>query len=146
MPAGETEFAKDRTFGYTNSHLGEYVEEKSNGEFKAENATYISLETLRALEYRKITNQLLQVSDFNKVVVNAVDYVDVEIFVIALIKAMKEGKKFMFRSAAALTKVIGGVSDKALLTRDELIQEETGHGGLILLDPMLRRQRSNSKH
>ena len=23
VPAGETEFAKDRTFGYTKSHLGE---------------------------------------------------------------------------------------------------------------------------
>ena len=114
MPAGETEFAKDRTFGYTKSHLGEWAEEKSNGEFKAENATYISLESLRALEVEKITNQLLEVNDFNKVVVNAVDYVDVEIFVISLIKAMKAGKHFMFRSAAALTKVIGGVSDRGL--------------------------------
>ena len=133
VPAGETEFAKDRTFGYSSSHLGEWVEEKTEGTFKAANATYISLESLRALEIDKITDQLLQVSDFNKVVVNAVDYVDVEIFVIALIKAMKSGKQFMFRSAAALTKVIGGVSDQALLTRDELIREETGHGGLIIV-------------
>ena len=139
VPAGETEFAKDRTFGYSNSHLGEYVEEKTNGKFKAVNTTYISLETLRALDIQKITNQLLQVGDFNKVVVNAVDYVDVEIFVIALIKAMKEGKKFMFRSAAALTKVIGGISDKALLTRDELIQVETGHGGLILVGSHVKK-------
>ena len=139
VPAGETEFAKDRTFGYTKSHLGEYVEEKTDGKFKAENATYISLESLRALDIETITNQLLQVSDFNKVVVNAVDYVDVEIFVIALIKAMKSGKQFMFRSAAALTKVIGGVSDKALLTRDELIQEETNHGGLILVGSHVKK-------
>ena len=40
VPAGETEFAKDRTFGYTKSHLGEWVEEKSKGEFKAENIIY----------------------------------------------------------------------------------------------------------
>ena len=104
VPAGETEFAKDRTFGYSKSHLGEWVEEKTNGEFKAVNTTYISLESLRAIDIETITNQLLQVSDFNKVVVNAVDYVDVEIFVIALIKAMKSGKQFMFRSAAALRK------------------------------------------
>jgi uncharacterized protein YgbK (DUF1537 family) len=43
IPAGETEFAKDRTFGYTKSHLGEYVEEKTKGEFKAENVKYVSL-------------------------------------------------------------------------------------------------------
>ncbi|MFJ8066024.1 four-carbon acid sugar kinase family protein [Psychrobacillus sp. NPDC096426] len=139
VPAGETEFAKDRTFGYTKSHLGEYVEEKSAGKFKAENATYISLESLRSLDIKGITNQLLQVTDFNKVIVNAVDYVDVEIFVITLVKAMKAGKQFMFRSAAALTKVIGGVSDKSLLTREELIQEETNHGGLILVGSHVKK-------
>ncbi|UJL48197.1 hydroxyacid dehydrogenase [Virgibacillus sp. NKC19-16] len=139
VPAGETEFAKDRTFGYTKSHLGEWAEEKSNGEFKAEDTTYISLEKLRALEIEKITNQLLEVSDFNKVVVNAVDYVDVEIFVISLIKAMKAGKRFMVRSGAALTKVIGGVRDKGLLTRDELIKEEVNHGGLIIVGSHVKK-------
>lgn len=139
VPAGETEFAKDRTFGYTKSHLGEYVEEKSAGKFTAENTTYISLESLRSLDIEGISNQLLQVTDFNKVVVNAVDYVDVEIFVISLAKVMKSGKQFMFRSAAALTKVIGGVSDKALLTREELIQEETNHGGLILVGSHVKK-------
>lgn len=139
VPAGETEFAKDRTFGYTKSHLGEYVEEKSAGKFTAEKTTYISLESLRSLDIEGITDQLLQVTDFNKIVVNAVDYVDVEIFVIALAKAMKSGKQFMFRSAAALTKVIGGVSDKALLTREELIQDETNHGGLILVGSHVKK-------
>ncbi|MEI4770414.1 four-carbon acid sugar kinase family protein [Psychrobacillus sp. FJAT-51614] len=139
VPAGETEFAKDRTFGYTKSHLGEWVEEKTEGRFNAVNATYISLNSLRALDIEGIKEQLLQVRDFNKVVVNAVDYVDVEIFVIALVKAMKAGKQFMYRSAAALTKVIGGVSDKALLTRDELIREETNHGGLILVGSHVKK-------
>lgn len=139
VPAGETEFAKDRTFGFTKSHLGEWVEEKSNGEFKAENTTYISLESLRALDVERITNQLLEVTDFNKVVVNAVDYVDVKVFTIALVKAMKSGKHFMFRSAAAFTKVIGGVSDKGLLTRVELVDEESNHGGLILVGSHVKK-------
>jgi uncharacterized protein YgbK (DUF1537 family) len=133
VPAGETEFAKDRTFGYTKSHMGEYIEEKTNGEFKASDATYISIQDIRHLELDKITKQLLEVDNFNKVIVNAVDYVDVKIVVIALIRAMKAGKNFMYRSAAALTKVIGGVSDKGLLTRDELIKEETNNGGLIVV-------------
>ncbi|MDF2903924.1 MAG: hydroxyacid dehydrogenase/reductase-like protein [Bacillus sp. (in: firmicutes)] len=139
VPAGETEFAKDRTFGYTKSHLGEWVEEKSNGEFKAENTTYISLESIRALEIDKITNQLLEVNDFNKVVVNAIDYIDVKIFVIALIKAMNKGKNFMFRSAAALTKVIGGVSDRGLLSRTELMREESNNGGLIIVGSHVKK-------
>lgn len=133
VPAGETEFAKDRTFGYTKSQLGEYIEEKTNGEFKASNTTYISLQDIRNLAIDSITEQLLKVDNFNKVAVNAVDYVDVKIVAIALIRAIKAGKNFMYRSAAALTKVIGGVSDKGLLTRDELIKEETNNGGLIVV-------------
>jgi Uncharacterized protein conserved in bacteria len=133
VPAGETEFAKDRTFGYTKSNLGEYIEEKTNGEFKASNTTYISLQDIRNLAIDSITEQLLKVDNFNKVAVNAVDYVDVKIVTIALIRAIKAGKNFMYRSAAALTKVIGGVSDKGLLTRDELIKEENNNGGLIVV-------------
>ena len=139
IPAGETEFAKDRTFGYTKSHLGEYVEEKTNGDFKAENITYITLESIRNLDIENITKQLLKVNNFNKVVVNAVDYVDVKIFSIALIKALKAGKNFMYRTAAAFTKVIGGVSDKGLLTREELIKEESNNGGLIIVGSHVKK-------
>jgi len=56
VPAGETEFAKDRTFGYSKSHLGEWVEEKSEGKFKASHTTYISLTSIRALDLVTITN------------------------------------------------------------------------------------------
>ena len=139
VPAGETEFAKDRTFGYTKSHLGEWAEEKSNGEYQAVNMTYISLESLRSLDIEKIEQQLLEVEYFNKVIVNAVDYADVKIFTIALIRAMNKGKNFMFRSAAALTKVIGGVSDKNLLTREEIMSEDTNNGGLVIIGSHVKK-------
>ncbi|MEH7245422.1 four-carbon acid sugar kinase family protein [Neobacillus niacini] len=139
VPAGETEFAKDRTFGYTKSHLGEWAEEKSQGEYQAENMTYISLEALRSLDIETIEQQLLQVENFNKVIVNAVDYSDVKVFTVALIRAMNKGKNFMFRSAAALTKVIGGVGDKSLLTRQELMKEETQNGGLVIIGSHVKK-------
>ena len=139
VPAGETEFAKDRTFGYASSHLGEWIEEKSNGLFLAKDTLYISLEQLRAMEIGSITEQLLQVNDFNKVVVNAVDEVDVKVFTIALVNAINAGKNFLFRSAAALPKVMGGVSNKALLTREELIIEETGNGGLVIIGSHVKK-------
>ncbi|MFD6439522.1 four-carbon acid sugar kinase family protein, partial [Peribacillus sp. NPDC060186] len=133
VPAGETEFAKDRTFGFKASHLGEWAEEKSNGAFKAEDAVYLTLESIRDLDIDGLVSQLMAVKDFNKIVVNAVEYVDAKVVVIALIRALKAGKHFMFRSAAALTKIIGGVSDKALLTKEELMKEHSEHGGLIMI-------------
>jgi len=139
VPAGETEFAKDRTFGYSASNLAEWAEEKSNGAYKTENMTYISLDSLRALDIEAIEQQLLKVENFNKVIVNAVDYTDVKIFAIALIRAMNKGKNFMFRSAAALTKVIGGVSDKNLLTQAELMTERTSNGGLVIIGSHVKK-------
>lgn len=139
VPAGETEFAKDRTFGYAASHLGEWAEEKSNGAFKAQDAVYLSLEHIRALRIDRLVEQLMAVSDFNKVIVNAVEYVDAKIVVIALIRAMNAGKQFMFRSAAALTKIIGGISDKDLLTKEELITEPSDNGGLIMIGSHVKK-------
>lgn len=139
IPAGETEFAKDRTFGYSSSHLGEWVEEKSNGEFPAKNTLYISIEQLRAQEVDNIAEQLTTVTDFNKIVVNAADEADVKIFTAALVKAIQAGKNFLFRSAAALPKVIGGVQDRGLLTRGELVKEETTNGGLIIVGSHVKK-------
>ncbi|MGE6630538.1 four-carbon acid sugar kinase family protein [Bacillus sp. NPDC077027] len=139
VPAGETEFALDRTFGFRSSHLGEWIEEKSNGAFTKDDTTYISLDDLRALHIEQIKEQLINVSDFKKVVVNAIDYDDVKVFVIALLEAFQSGKNFIFRSAAALTKVLGGIGDKGLLTRDELIPEESPNGGLIMVGSHVKK-------
>ena len=73
-PAGETEFAKDRTFGYRSSDLCDYVEEKTGGAYPASSVTCISLEELRAFQLDEIEQKLEAVKDFNKVVVNASRY------------------------------------------------------------------------
>ena len=132
-PAAETEFARDKTFGYTKSDIKDYIEEKTGGAYKAADCVGIALEDLRACNYDKIENQLLSVQNFNKVIVNAIDYVDVKVFCVALYRAMAKGKNFMFRSAAALVKVMGGVTDQPLLTRGDMVVQETNNGGIIVV-------------
>ena len=133
VPAGQTEFAKDKTFGYKSSHIGEYVEEKTKGEFKANATTYITLEELRSLDIDGITEKLMAVDNFNKIVVNAIDYLDIKIFTVAYINASLKGKNLMFRSAAAVPKVLGGVTDADLLTKEMLIDEDNKSGGIVLI-------------
>ncbi|MFJ5765893.1 four-carbon acid sugar kinase family protein [Lysinibacillus sp. NPDC093210] len=133
VPAGETEFAKDRTFSYCSSHLGEWIEEKTNGVYTKEDTIYISIEALRSLNIEAIKAQLMEAENFKKVVVNAIAYIDVQVFMIALLHVVKEGKIFIFRSAASLTKVLGGIADKPLLSRSELISEEATNGGLVVV-------------
>jgi len=136
IPADETEFAKDKTFGYKNSDLAAYVEEKTGGAFKKENVLCISLDELHGSDIGKISARFENVRDFNKVIVNAVDYVDVEIFALALLRAKKN---FLFRTAAAFTKIIGGVEDKPLLTKAELVDEKNPNGGLIIVGSHVKK-------
>lgn len=133
VPANETEFAKDKTFGYTAPNLPSYVEEKTNGNYKADSVTCIALEDIRALNYAKIEAQLIAVTDFNKIIVNAIDYCDLKIFCVALFRAMAQGKHFLFRTAASLVKVIGGISDQPLLTKKDMVTTESKHGGIVVV-------------
>lgn len=133
IPANETEFAKDKTFGYTAATMPEYIEEKTKGAYKAENVTCILLEDIHNMDIDKIENLILNVHDFNKIIVNAVDYADVKVFCVALYRAMAKGKVFMFRTAAAIVKVMGGVSNQPLLTRKQMVTKETENGGIIVV-------------
>ncbi len=131
-PVAQTEFAKDSTFGYQHSDLGEWCEEKTNGQYPKESVTYISLETLHACRADLVTEQLLAVHDFQKVIVNATTYEDVKVFLTGYLKAVVLGKRFMFRTAAAVPKLLGGISDRALLEREDFGKRAQA-GGLVIV-------------
>ena len=133
VPDNETEFAMDKTFGYSAATMPEYVEEKTKGEFKAADVTCISLEDIHNMDFDKIEAQLMAVKDFNKIIVNSVGYADIKVFCVALYRAMAKGKVFMFRTAAAIVKVMGGVTDQPLLTRKQMVVKETKNGGIIVV-------------
>ena len=139
VPAAETEFAKDKTFGYTRSLIPEYIEEKTGGEYSADSVTCISLETLRKADIDKVKEQLLAVKDFGKVCLNAVDYCDLKVFSIALYRAVAKGKRFLFRTAAGEVKVLGGITDQPLLTRKDMIVNETEMGGVVVVGSHTRK-------
>lgn len=133
VPAGQTEFARDKTFGYRASDLREYIEEKTGGAVRKEEVVTISLDELRSLDIDGVTAKLRAVHGYGRVVVNAVDYCDVKAFSVALYRAAAAGKRFLFRTAAGLVKVLGGVSDRALLTRGEMVKREMSCGGLVVV-------------
>lgn len=133
IPAGLTEFAKDKTFGYSASSLPEWCEEKTNGEYRAENIISISIDMLRQSDTACVTEKLMEASNFSKIIVNAADYADIKVFILAYVEALKRGKRFIFRSAAAIPKILGEVADKPLLTKNELVDTECSNGGLIVI-------------
>lgn len=133
VPCGQTEFAKDETFGYHASNLCEYIEEKTGGKVRAGDVICISLESLRAMDFDGIEAQLLAVHDYGHVIVNAVADCDVKVFAVALYRAMAKGRHFTIRSAAALVKAIGNISDQPLLTREKMVTQESKAGGIIVV-------------
>lgn len=133
IPAGETEFAKDRTFGYRSSNLAAYIEEKTNGAYPKAQTVSITLDEIRAFDLNSIQTKLMGVTNFNKVVVNALNEQDVKIFSIALLRALAAGKHFLYRTAATFTKIIGNISTRALLTASELTDSASANGGLIMV-------------
>ncbi len=133
VPAGETEFAKDETFGYTSSNMGEYIEEKTKGEYKASDVTFITLTELRTLDLDGIEGKIEAVHDFRKIVVNATDDYDVKVFAIALYRALAKGRHFLIRSAAAMVKAMGNISTIPLLTKKDMVFSNATHGGVIVV-------------
>ena len=133
IPCAETEFAQDKTFGYHSSDLKEYIEEKSQGLTKKEEVVSIGLDELRAVDIDSVTKKLTACQNGTRLIVNAIDQCDVKVFAIAFYKALSEGKIFSIRSAAALVKALGGISDRELLSHEEMIEEDNPNGGIIVV-------------
>lgn len=138
VSAGMTEFAKDKTFGYKSSDLTEYVEEKTEGKYHKEDCITISLDELNALDVQGIKDKLMSAQNMAKIIVNAVSYADLKVFCAALVLAMKAGKHYMARTAAAFTKVMGRISDQPLLGRAQL-EGDTKNGGIVLIGSHVKK-------
>jgi uncharacterized protein YgbK (DUF1537 family) len=117
VPASETSFAKDAVFGYRTAHLPEWVEEKSRGRWTADQVLCIPL---RAIREGAACERLMQVQGGRPVVVNAAGYGDLTAFVLGLLEAEANGKRYLYRTAASFVRVRAGLAARALLTAREV--------------------------
>lgn len=133
IPAGESEFSKDKTFGYKNSHLGRWVEEKTGGAYTAQNCVYITMEDLRCEKRDVIREKLNSAAGFQKIIVNAVSYEDLYVFVPELLSVINSGKKFIMRTAASILKVMSGCFDSRWVKGRDICGEEKVNGGVVIV-------------
>ncbi|WP_242829642.1 four-carbon acid sugar kinase family protein [Butyrivibrio sp. MB2005] len=132
VPAGETEFAKDETFGYRSSNLTEYVEEKTEGRWKAKDVIVISLDDIKKNDIDGMVKKLVSAKDGVPIIVNAEIPDDLIVFCEALYKAIESGKKFLYRTAADFVKAVCGISDIPLLSADDM-GVKSKRGGVIMI-------------
>ena len=90
IPAGETPFAKDSHFGFTNSNLREWVKEKTQGAIKDDQITSITLNDIRQGGYMGVVDKLDEspVDKDSVIIVNAVHQHDLNTFVLGLLQGI----------------------------------------------------------
>jgi uncharacterized protein YgbK (DUF1537 family) len=139
VPVGETEFAADATFGYRNSDLREWVEEKSDGRWAAADVVSLDLGTLRS-GTAAIAAALAPLGNSAPVVVDAVTEDDLRALSLGIAAAEADGKVVLCRVGPPFVRArIGqvpssplGASDVYRAQRGER-KESLATGGLIVV-------------
>ncbi len=139
VPAAETEYARDATFGYHSSDLKEWVVEKCGGAVLPAQVASISLEVIRRGGPAAVQEHLSRLENAQVCVVNAASYRDLEVFVAGLLAAEQAGKRFIYRTAASFVRVRGGMDAFPLLQADDFAFGKTQNGGLIVAGSYIRK-------
>ncbi|KAL2818363.1 hypothetical protein BJX63DRAFT_384110 [Aspergillus granulosus] len=134
VPAGQTQFAKDATFGYRSSNLKDYVREKATGRFTDAEIHSVALEDIRVGGPEIVCEKLLRLPRGGVVIVNAAAESDMHVFVAGLMLASaKANKRYIYRTGAAFVSTRLGIRSIPPITSAQLqLPEPRETGGLIL--------------
>ena len=142
IPAGDTEFARDQTFGYRSSNLRQYVEEKTKGAYPASSVLSVSLAELERGDTSAIAETLKRMEGFQKLVVNACHPLHLKVFCTALCQAIRSGKHYLFRTAAPFINALSGIEKNPLLSQEDLKATSSKKGGLVIAGSHTRKTTS----
>jgi len=134
VPVGESEFARDATFGYSSSNLKDFVAEASGGAVAAADVVSISLDDIRVGGPDRVAEILGGVGNGAFVVVNGTDYADYEIVVLALQRVEEAGKSFLYRTGPSFVRALPGIEPKEPMTATDIwpAGRPGGHGLVIV--------------
>jgi uncharacterized protein YgbK (DUF1537 family) len=97
IPVSHSEFAKDASFGYRNSDLRDWVEEKTAGRIPRDQVATITLTDIRVGGPDRVQEILAGLRNGQPVVVDTVEDADQQVVVLALLRAEAAGKNFIYR-------------------------------------------------
>jgi len=97
IPVSHSEFAKDASFGYRNSDLRDWVEEKTVGRIPREEVATITLTDIRVGGPERVYEILADLRNGQPVVVDTAEDADQQVVVLALLRAEAAGKNFIYR-------------------------------------------------
>jgi uncharacterized protein YgbK (DUF1537 family) len=148
IPAAETSFARDAAFGYRNSNLRLYVEEKTQGRVKAKDILSFSVPELRSASRaqpgEQVSLKLLGLHHQQTAIVNACAPADAECFALATLLAESAGGRYLFRTAAQFVAARLGLEPQPLWQPDR--DPRGGRGGLTVVGSYVPRTTEQLNH
>lgn len=133
IPVSKTEFSNDKSFGYSNSNLCKWVEEKTNGIIGSSSCKSITVEQLREGP-ESVLSILLDAKENEPIIVNALCYEDLDVLSYSLLEAEMKGKKFVYQVAASFVRAYAGIEKKPYLIKEQMIVKgNEQYGGLIIV-------------
>ncbi|MEW1823754.1 four-carbon acid sugar kinase family protein [Arthrobacter sp. NPDC080031] len=147
-PVSETEFAKDASFGFANSEMAKYVEEKSQGRFPASDVIVLGLNIIRAgaaaangsagdpeLSAKAIADAIEPATNSTPIVADIVTENDLRALALGLEEAERRGKKLLYRVGPPFVRGRIGQEIREALSGEEAYEGNTPStaGGLIVV-------------
>jgi uncharacterized protein YgbK (DUF1537 family) len=134
-PVHETEFARDSVFGYNDSYLPKYVEEKTKGRIKENTVTRFLLADIRASSL----DSLLQLDNNQCGVVDGENQQDLNNFAVDVLTAANQGKRFLFRSAASILTALAALPPQPIAPENMAEYVRGGKPGAIIVGSHVKK-------
>jgi uncharacterized protein YgbK (DUF1537 family) len=134
LPVGQTEFAHDATFGYASSDLRAFIGEKSGGRIGPDQVRSLTLDDIRGGGPQRVAEILAAATDGTFVVVNAVDYADLDVVVLGVLEAEQAGRSFLHRTGPSFPQALAGLEPRPPVQGVDLwpTGRPEGHGLVVV--------------
>jgi uncharacterized protein YgbK (DUF1537 family) len=110
VPAGDSEFARDATFGYRASRLADWLEERTAGRIRAEQVAVVSVTELRTDPTEEVAARLAARPRGSVVTFDAVEPSDLSLVATVLAELRVQGRRLLHRAGPSLLGPLVGLS------------------------------------
>ena len=107
-PVSDTEFARDPVFAYRSAHLRDFLVERGGGELSPEQVTSISLVDIREHGPQRVADVISTAPSGGFVIINALDYSDLEIVALGALLAERDGASLLYRTGPSFVRALLG--------------------------------------
>jgi len=145
VPAAQTPSAEDKVFGFKNSNLKKWVEEKTSGRIASGDVVSFGLAEMRTQGPEYVEKTLSGMDADGVAVVNAATQNDLDIFALGALEAEKKGAVLLYRTAASFLNSFGAIPPREPLERNE-ITAGSDRGGLFIVGSYVPRSTAQVEH